>query len=522
MDMKKKYKTTQKHNPNPTTKTFLSTKLRLHQKAGIIVARDALAKYGGILIADEMGLGKTLTAIYCVLRAIRLASMRHTTANILVVVPSAVLLTWRDEFQKHIHASIRSMYFDVVEYQPGSYSYDRRSDRLSDYMQTTSKSLVVLASYGLVRNDSDTLLSRKWDYMVFDECHMFKNTDTELHQLLLEHVPRNTKRIGLSGTPNSNQPVNDMSALSQILFPQLTELHDPENYANGAPQRLHKVILRRTVESIGLKMPQMNIQTIKLSFVPNGVEWKAYDKQMEIMVRARDKFLNASYDEKEEKLKKYQSSINQLGKFTTHPHISQVRSGKIRPHDTMQSVKEAFTQHIMNTFIRQKKHLIVTSTSSSFLNILHAKNPKTSILFTGETSMVVREKVLKIWRSKRYPNVLLLSIKAGGVGLTLIEASTMVCVDGLSQANPAERAQVMKRIHRMGQTDDVTIYDLCVCKTIDEVMLELVYPTKQTLSTHILEGNTTKTSMNKMASIGLECIRYWNYSSSEVQDSHTP
>ena len=96
------------------------------------------------------------------------------------------------------------------------------------------------------------------------------------------------------------------------------------------------------------------------------------------------------------------------------------------------------------------------------------------------------------------------------MGLTLIEASTMVCVDGLSQANPAERAQVMKRIHRMGQTEDVTIYDLCVRKSIDEVMLDLVYPTKQALSTRILDKKANVISSNQMVSIGLECIQYWN------------
>lgn len=492
-----------------STTSLLSTKLRLHQKVGIIFAREALHTYGGVLIADEMGLGKTLLAIYLVMRVIRIASLRQTTANILVVVPSAVLLTWRDEFQRHIHTETRNQYFEVVEYQPGTYSYDRRIDRLTECMYRTTTSLIVLTSYGLVRNDGSALLERKWDYMVFDECHLFKNADTELHRTLLQHVPSNTKRIGMSGTPNSNDPVNDICALSQVLFPQLTVLHDPLSYVHGPPALLHKVILRRTVASIGLHLPEMHIHTIKLQFRPQSLEWEKYDKQIHIMMRARDKFLRASYDEKEQLLKKYQSAINQLGKITTHPQISEVRHGTLAHRNTLQSVKEAATQRIINTFVRSKKRLIVTSMSASFLNILHAKNPTSSILFTGETSTKEREQVLKRWKTKRYPNVLLLSMKTGGVGLTLIDASVMVCVDGLSQANPAERLQVMKRVHRMGQTKDVHIYDLCIQNSIDEVMLNMVYPSKNALSTNLLAKQTTALPAGKRFSIGLECDRLW-------------
>ena len=448
-------------------------------------------------------------AIYCVMRAIRVASLRQTTTNILVVVPSAVLLTWQGELRRHIHTETRNQYFEIIEYQPGAYSHDRRVDRLTECMQCATKSLIVLASYGLVRNDGRALLERKWNYMVFDECHTFKNAETELHHALLQHVPVNTKRIGLSGTPNSNDPVNDICALSQILFPRLTVLHDPHSYVHGPPTLLHKVILRRTVASVGLHLPEMHIHTIKLHFRPHTLEWEKYDQQISIMIRARDKFLRASYDEKEQRLKKYQSSINQLGKITTHPQISEVRSGTVAHRNTIQSVKEAVTQRIINIFIRSKKHLIVTSMSASFLNILRAKNPKESILFTGETSRKEREQVLKRWKTKRYPNVLLLSMKTGGAGLTLIEASAMVCVDGLSQANPAERLQVMKRIHRMGQTKDVHIYDLCIQNSIDEVMLNMVYPSKQALSTNLLAKQTTTLPTSKRVSIGLECERLW-------------
>ena len=100
-------------------------------------------------------------------------------------------------------------------------------------------------------------------------------------------------------------------------------------------------------------------------------------------------------------------------------------------------------------------------------------------------------------------------MKTGGAGLTLVEAAVMVCVDGLSQANPAERQQVMKRIHRIGQTKDVCIYDLCIQNSIDEVMLNMVYPSKQALSTNLLAKQTVALPTSKRVSIGFECERLW-------------
>ena len=155
-----------------------------------------------------------------------------------------------------------------------------------------------------------------------------------------------------------------------------------------------------------------------------------------------------------------------LGKYATHPQVSDIRHRRIHPLDTRTSVKEAYVHHVIRDYaIRDNEKLIVTADSTAFLNVVFAKTeqtrPGTSVMFTGETSTVNRTKALQQWRSKAStaPNVLLLSMKAGGVGLTLIEACRLICVDGYTKPNPSDRAQVIKRIHRIGQTRPVDAFE---------------------------------------------------------------
>jgi hypothetical protein len=131
--------------------------------------------------------------------------------------------------------------------------------------------------------------------------------------------------------------------------------------------------------------------------------------------------------------------------------------------------------------------------------------------------------VLNAWRRNGGPNVLLLSMKAGGVGLTLVEAHRLICVDGLSQSNPADREQVIKRIHRYGQINPVQIDDLCVRGSIDAVMKEAVHPSKQRLANHLLRSIPLlepsckkKTPNRELCAIGSALMPMWKKEHSEV------
>ena len=506
----------------PTTSDLLLTSLHPHQRVAIRKARHALATYGGALIADEMGLGKTLVAVYCVLRLIRLAMERQTCAYILVLAPSSVLYEWRTQLQKHLNRDrIRESQLKVYAYQPGQWTYERRIDYLRHHIMqhtqhtqqhtqnnyTLPPSAIVLASYGLARNDGPELLRNRWTCVVCDECHVFKNPDAQLTQTIRRNLPKHIPRLGLTGTPNANQPVQDMCSLARILFPTLSALHTPDTYDQGMPPLLDKVLVCRTAKDVGLQLPPMTVRTVKLTYRKSSTERDLYWSQLRATSCAYLFFVlihHKTESDRRQALKRYLCALNMLGKYATHPQVSDIRHRRMHPLDTRTSLKEAYVHKVIREYaIRDNEKLIVTADSTAFLKVVFAKteqnHPGTSVMFTGETNTLHRAKVLQQWRSNAStaPNVLLLSMKAGGVGLTLIEACRLICVDGYTKPNPSDRAQVIKRIHRIGQTRPVLIEDLCIKGTLDDVMRKYIHPSRMRVAKEVLGKATLKDRPSK-------------------------
>ena len=506
---------------------YTSTPLKAHQTEAIAVGQQALATYKGVLIADEMGLGKTLLAMHLFLAKVYRNRAKNKATRILVVAPSSVLIEWQCQLKKHLNRDVfPEETLHVLVYNTKgktTLNSEKRKERLHDVFEDNT-SCIVLASYGTVRNDALFVLRKKWHFVVMDECHRLKNNKSNTHQLFHTCLRSCSKRIGISGTPNANHPIKDLCALSQLLFPTLPELHDELNYKKQKPSLLRHLIIRRTLAEVGLPLPRLHIRQVCLSFENGTPEWNAYKDQLDKTMKAMNNYIKARRCKSINRLialKVYQCELNMLGIVCTHYQISGVRHKELAPEDSATTTKEAYVHKVIADYaIQQGQKLIVASASSTFLNIVHAntrlKHENATVLFTGETPQSQREQVLNRWRSADGPNVLLLSMKAGGVGLTLVEASRMICVDGLSQSNPAIRDQVMKRIHRMGQTRPVYIDDLCVRGTIDEVMKEAVHPSKNRMvnrllqNVPILEGKTsTKTTTNELCSIGKVLCPMW-------------
>lgn len=520
---------------------YTTTPLHKHQVEAVDIGTRALAMHGGVLIADEMGLGKTLMAMQLFLAKMFHNCTKKKSTKILIVAPSSVLIEWCCQLKKHINRNVFPQETcAVVSYNikgKTALNSEQRKKRLQEWMTENNKSHIVLASYGTVRNDAAFLLRKKWNYVVMDECHQLKNPQSNTHKLFMKYMRSKSKRIGISGTPNANHPVKDLCALSEVLFPSLPELSDEQNYKKCRPSVLQHLIIRRTLDDVGLTLPSLHIRQVSLSYANNTPEWNAYNDQLDKTMKALNNYIKSKRYKSINSLIAlgvYQCELNMLGIVCTHYQISDVRHKILAAEETEMTTKEKYVQKVIDEYaIGQQQKLIVTSASSTFLKIVHAKNDAkhecATVLFTGETPLVKRESVLNHWRSMNGPNVLLLSMKAGGVGLTLVEANRMVCVDGLSQSNPAVRDQVIKRIHRMGQTNDVYIDDLCVKGTIDEVMKEIVHPSKRRVANLLLrrlpalEGNATrKTNVNELCSIGKVLYPMWQKMNSDtVSTSHT-
>lgn len=514
-------------NPQYTT-----TSLHAHQIQGVQKATHAIKHHCGALIADEMGLGKTIVGMHCFCPKLYLKIQKGKSCKILILAPVSVLIEWKSQLNTHLNRAMfpsnqcHIMYYSMAHGKV--LTVGKRKQRLLELFQNRKASFIVLASYGTMRNDASVLLSYKWDYVVMDECQHIKNEQSQAHKMLCDGLSRKTKRIGLSGTPNANHPIQDLCALSKVLFPQLTELHNKEHYIPHKPPVLDSVIVRRTLKDVGIKLPRLLINTISLRFESKSTEWNVYNDQLKKTMVSMYAYIKACKYKQPNRLlllRAYQCALNMLGKVCTHYQIRNVRNDGLQLLDTETTTKEQYVHRLIADYaICKNKKLIVASASSTFLNIVHAKTEArhtgTSICFTGETRLSDRENVLTQWKHPSGPNVLLLSMKAGGVGLTLIEAHRLICVDGLSQSNPADREQVIKRVHRYGQLHDVIIDDLCIEGTIDEAMKEAVHPSKQRISNALLQNvpvlksqssSTQSKSVNlkEMCAIGTVLLPMW-------------
>ena len=156
------------------------------------------------------------------------------------MAPPSVLMEWREQIDKHTNHDLFSKWYRLREFGYNENSnlitlYERQeqldsifNDDHEDYNDTIST--ILLVSYNSVRNNAVQILEQPWNHVIFDECHIFKNMDTYLHKKLVEHLPPHIKRIGLSGTPNANQPEQDLCGIMQIVCPKIYNLHKNETH----------------------------------------------------------------------------------------------------------------------------------------------------------------------------------------------------------------------------------------------------------------------------------------------------
>ena len=473
----------------------IQTPLKPHQTEAVTFLKNAIQVHGGGLNCFEMGLGKTLVTLQLF---VDLANA-EPGARYMYVASSAVLLELRRQLEQHV-AYDSAEEFVVVDYQGPA---EWRQKRLRDLDEAHPNAVaIVLASWDICRNDAQVVLPYRWTAVALDECHCLKNPNAQLTRVFRQ-LPTNVPRIGMSGTPNANNPTEDLRSLATVLFPLTPELHDAEAYRNGKPQALKTALIHRTLQDVDLELPPLNVGS-KDCKLREPLEEEVYERQQGKTLKALSNFHRAPEAMRLQALKYYQGQMNMLGKAATHPQISAVRQARakgtsasdavapIEPINAIVSSKERMVRRVIDRqAVARGRKMVVTAVSTTFLNIVHAhltRDGIPSVLFTGETSQPQRLANLRAWESPEGPHVLLLSMQAGGQGLTLTTADLMVIVDGFAQPNPEKRAQVMKRVHRIGQTKPVTIVDLCTRGTIEEVMREYVHPSKEALTEKLLKN----------------------------------
>ncbi|HET7691077.1 MAG TPA: DEAD/DEAH box helicase [Nocardioidaceae bacterium] len=434
--------------------TGLQADLRPYQRDGFRwLAFLWESQLGGIL-ADDMGLGKTLQTL-----ALFGHARARGAAPFLVVAPTSVVSSWAHE---------ASTFTPGLRVRTVTESHARRGEPLAAVHADAD---VVVTSYTLLRLEIGDYEALDWGGLVLDEAQAVKNHRGKTYQAVRRlHVPF---RLALTGTPLENRLMELWSLLSIVapgLYPwpqRFSELvADPVEKEGDAEvldrfrRRIRPFLLRRTKELVAADLPPKQEQVLEVQLTPR--HRKLYDTHLQ---RERQNVLGLV----EEDFEKHRITI-----FRSLTRLRQLSldAGLVDPaYDDVGSAKlDVLVDHLQEV-VAEGHRALVFSQFTSFLTRARRRLDAEGIesrYLDGRT----RDRAGVISDFKRGSGaVFLISLKAGGVGLTLTEADYVFVLD--PWWNPAVEAQAVDRAHRIGQKKPVMVYRLVSERTIEEKVMEL-------------------------------------------------
>ncbi len=448
------------HDPDQmdyTPPAALMADLRGYQRtgAGWLGALHG-AGLGGIL-ADDMGLGKTLQAIAHILwvRAGQTAPARQA---VLVVAPTSVLPNWQAELARFAPT------LDCLLW----HGLDRRAQE-----GALAGADIVLTSYPLLARDKALLTAAHYDLVVLDEAHVLKNPATVGFKAAAALKSRQT--IALSGTPIENR-LNDIWALASLTNPGLLGGFDTFRKTYRTPiekqgdqaartalaRRLRPFMLRRTKDQVATELPPKTLIPERIDLTE--AQARLYESQRLLMnQRVRDEIRRVG-------LLRSQiivlDAMLKLRQICCDPTLLPGGQG-----EGVASAKRARLLEMVPELIGEGRRVIVFSQFTAMLDRISADLAGAGIAhehLRGSTRD--RAAPVRRFQAGEVP-VILVSLKAGGAGVNLTAADTVILYD--PWWNPAVEAQAIDRAHRIGQTRPVFVHRMIATGTIEEKILTL-------------------------------------------------
>ena len=444
----------------PMTALNIKADLRDYQKKGIQWLQ-MLHHYGfGGILADDMGLGKTLQAIAF------LSSQLQENSRVLILAPSGLIYNWADEFQKF------APNLDVVVVHG-----------LKPYRETilAEKHQIYVTSYATFRQDSEIYQDLSFDFLFLDEAQVMKNAQTKIAKTLRKFVVPSV--FALSGTPIENN-IGELWSIFQIVLPGL--LPAKKDFmklpAERVAQFIKPFVMRRKKEDVLTELPDLIEVVYK-----NELE----DQQKAIYL--------AQLQQMQERLGQVTDAEFQRNRVEILTGLMRLRQICDTPALFMEdykgdSGKLDSLRDLLSQIAEGNHRVLIFSQFRGMLDRIEEELPQlglTSFKITGSTPSQERQEMTKAFNQGER-DVFLISLKAGGVGLNLTGADTVILVD--LWWNPAVESQAIGRAHRMGQEQAVEVYRLVTRGTIEEKIQEL-QEQKRNLVSEVLDGTESRGSL---------------------------
>lgn len=433
----------------------IHAELRPYQKVGYQWLRT-LAKHGlGGILADDMGLGKTLQSIVYIAAALINAPGEH----FLIVCPTSLVYNWKEEIEKFA-PFLRS---EIVTGAPKD-----RQTTIERYQESD----VLITSYPLIRRDIEHYEGILFHTVFIDEAQFIKNAGS----LSAQSVKRlNTKnRFALTGTPIENS-LSELWSIFDFLMPLYLLSHskfvsqyekpilkNDEEALKDLGRHIHPFILRRMKKEVLTELPD-KIET-KMLVDMTEEQRKVYNAFLE---SARGELgINIEGTSMEQSKIKILAALTRLRQICCHPStfLEQYEGGSGKLDLLMDIVPEA---------IANEHRILIFSQFTSMLQIIANRLKQEKIEFfylEGSTPSDVRSDYVKRFNAGE-GSVFLISLKAGGTGLNLVGADTVIHYD--PWWNPAVEDQATDRAYRIGQKNSVQVIRLITKGTIEEKIYKL-------------------------------------------------
>ena len=434
----------------------LNAELREYQQEGLNWLNFLYEfKFGGIL-ADDMGLGKTIQTLT---HLSRLKEEGLLTTPSLIVMPTSLIANWKQEAKKFTpNLKVLSL---------------NGSDRAGQFALIKEHD-VLLTTYPLIVRDQKKFLAYNFLYIILDEAQKIKNHKTKMAIALKTF--RSEHRLALSGTPIENH-LGELWSIFSFLMPGFldtmsffkkyykTPIEKEHNFErqNLLNKRIKPFMLRRTKEIVAKELPAKT-EIIKYTQFEDA-QSKLYESIRVTME------------------KKVQEAVSAKGIGSSHITIldALLKLRQVCCDPSLLKIEEAQKIHnsaklelfldLVDELLLEGRKILVFSQFTSMLSILEKKLKEKSIIYTKLTgSTRKREEAIEKFTDGS-ANIFLISLKAGGVGLNLVQADTVIHYD--PWWNPAVENQATDRAYRIGQNKAVFVYKLIVENTIEQKILEM-------------------------------------------------
>jgi SNF2 family DNA or RNA helicase len=420
--------------------------LRDYQKQGYKWMK-ALASYGfGGILADDMGLGKTLQSITFILS--ELAVIRERKLPVLIVCPSSLTYNWLSELMK-FSPNLESIIIDGSKVEREKLQKD------------VSGMDVVITSYPLLRKDLLWYEKQSFHTVFFDEAQSFKNPVTQTARAVKRIKAEN--RFALTGTPIENS-LEELWSIFHVVFPELFKgLKDYSNLTRKQiSRRIRPFLLRRVKEDVLSELPQKIESLESVELLPEQKKlYAAYLAKLR-----HDTLKHLDKDTIRKNKIKILAGLTRLRQICCHPALFV---------DGYKGNSAKFNQllHILEEARRSGRRVLVFSQFTKMLELIGrelAIEGHPYFYLDGQTPSEDRLEICNRFNLGER-DLFLISLKAGGTGLNLTGADTVILYD--IWWNPAVEEQAADRAHRIGQTNVVQVIKLVTRGTIEEKMNEL-------------------------------------------------